>query len=156
MDMELGFNGLLDSTLTLQEDRLSATGQGTVADGQIINWGWLKETAGRVSQLSFLDFDHIPVKDLKSQFSVRNGRVRIEGLTVTTGDIPSRLDGSVGLDGSLDCALKMEIPSEKLKIGGVNIGKALGSLLGRQPDSIPVTLNFDGTVDRPSMTVRSR
>tara|TARA_Y100000588_G_scaffold124501_3_gene136452 strand:- start:4174 stop:6165 length:1992 start_codon:yes stop_codon:yes gene_type:complete len=156
MDMELGFNGLLDSTLTLQEDRLSATGQGAVADGQIINWGWLKETAGGVSQLSFLDFDHIPVKDLKSHFSVRNGRVRIEGLTVTTGDIPSRLDGSVGLDGSLDCALKMEIPSEKLKIGGVNIGKALGSLLGRQPDSIPVTLNFDGTVDRPSMTVRSR
>lgn len=156
MDMELGFNGLLDSTLTLQEDRLSATGQGAVADGQIINWGWLKETAGGVSQLSFLDFDHIPVKDLKSQFSVRNGRVRIEGLTVTTGDIPSRLDGSVGLDGSLDCALKMEIPSDKLKIGGVNIGKALGSLLGRQPDSIPVTLNFDGTVDRPSMTVRSR
>lgn len=156
MDMELGFNGLLDSTLTLQEDRLSATGQGAVADGQIINWGWLKETAGGVSQLSFLDFDHIPVKDLKSHFSVRNGRVQIEGLTVTTGDIPSRLDGSVGLDGSLDCALKMEIPSEKLEIGGVNIGKALGSLLGRQPDSIPVTLNFDGTVDRPSMTVRSR
>ena len=156
MDLDLGFQAQLDSTLTVLEKGLSATGNGKIVEGQIVNWGWLKSAAASVSQLSFIDFDRIPVQDLKSKFSVENGRVQIQDMTAIAGDIPSSLNGSVGLDGTLDCKLRMDIPAEKMNVGGINIGKALGSLFGRQPESIPITLNFSGTVENPTTSVSTR
>jgi uncharacterized protein involved in outer membrane biogenesis len=156
MDLQLSFEARLDSTLAILENQITANGDGKVIEGQIVNWGWLKKAGGGASQLSFMDFDRIPVQDLESKFSVEKGRVQIKELTAVVGDVPSSLSGSIGLDGTLDFKLRMDIPAEKMNIVGINIGKALGSLFGRQPESIPITLNFSGTAEHPTMAVSTR
>lgn len=156
IDAEIDFEAELDSTLALIEDRVDATIDGGGANGQIANWEWFKKSAGTVSQLSFFNFDRIPIKNLRSRLTVGEGRVRLDDVRMTAADVPTRLYGSVGLDGGLACKLDFDLPVERLNVGGFNVGKALGSLFGRQLETIHLTLSFGGTIENPSVAVSTR
>ena len=156
MSLAMKMTGVVDSTLTLIEREISADGNAGVAEGKIVNWTWLKDNASGISQLSFLDFDEIPIKALKTRFRVSDERVYLKKLTVTAADVPCRINGSAGFDNSLDVTIDMDLPAKHLDVGGLNIGQALGSFFGEKSPSgttIPVSIHFGGTTDNPRVTM---
>jgi len=160
MGLKLSGSGRLDSTLTLLTSSLEADGIGSITDGQITNWGWLKDAAGGIAQLSFVDFDRIPIKDLVAPFQIKDGKLITRNLSMTAADIPCSLSGSTGLvDGTLDYTLDMDLPADRITIGGINIGKALGAFFGQTQNSsqvIPLQIKIRGTSARPKLAVAIR
>ena len=156
MSLAMKMTGVVDSTLTLIEKEISADGTAGVAEGKIVSWTWLKDNASGISQLSFLDFDEIPIKALKTSFRVSDERVYLQKLTLTAADIPCRINGSAGFDNSLDLTIDMDLPAHHLNVGGLNIGQVLGSFFGEKSPSgttIPVRIHFGGTTDKPDVTL---
>jgi hypothetical protein len=160
MSLKMSGSGRLDSTLTLLPGSLEANGIGNITDGQITNWGWLKDAAGGIAQLSFVDFDRIPIQDLVAPFKIEGGRLITRNLSMTAADIPCKLSGSAGLvDGTLDYTLDMDLPADRITIGGINIGKALGAFFGQSRESkqvIPLQIRIGGTSARPKLAVAIR
>jgi hypothetical protein len=160
MSLKMSGSGRLDSTLTLLTGSLEANGIGNITDGQITNWGWLKDAAGGIAQLSFVDFDRIPIQDLVAPFKIEGGRLITRNLSMTAADIPCKLSGSAGLaDGTLDYTLDMDLPADRITIGGINIGKALGAFFGQSRESkqvIPLQIRIGGTSARPKLAVAIR
>ena len=154
-DMGLKLSGTadLDSTFALIPGSLNLDGLADIAKGEIKNWDWLKASTGSVTQLSFFDFDRIPIKDVATHIQVEKDRLFTRDLELTASEISCEVSGSIGLsDQSLDYTVDLDIPAEKLSVGGVNVGQALGSLLGGNGVTIPLTLKIGGTVTSPNLT----
>ena len=156
MTLNLSGSGNLDSTLTFLTKSLNLEGLGSIADGQIVNWGWMKAASGGLAQLSFLDYDRIPIKKLTSRIQVENGTLYTRGLTMTAAEIPVTVNGSTSLsDGSLNYAVDLELPADKLSVGGINLGTTLGAFFGQSqtPDVIPLQVSIKGTTNQPEISV---
>jgi uncharacterized protein involved in outer membrane biogenesis len=157
MGLKMAGSGDLDSTLTFLTNTLDLDGLGDVTDGEIANWAWLKDAAGGIAQLSFIDFDHIPIKDVITKFQVKNGKLITRDLSMTAAEILCKLNGSTDLEsGALSYTLDLDLPADRLSVGGVNVGKALGSFFGQSDETsrvIPLQINISGTTAQPKLGV---
>jgi hypothetical protein len=74
---------------------------------------------------SFTNLENLKVvnfKDWTNTFSIQDGRVNVKDLKVDAGTSSFLVDGSQGLDGSLDYNLTVKLPadaSSRLKLNGV-------------------------------------
>lgn len=158
LGLNISGSGRVDSTLTFLTKTLDMSGQGNVDDGEIVNWGWLKGAAGGLAQLSFVDFDRIPIQNVTTHIQVKDGKLFTRDLKMTAAEIPCALNGSTDLsDGTLDYTVDLDLPADRLSVGGVNVGKALGSFLGQPKDSkktvIPLQIRIGGLSSDPKLSV---
>jgi uncharacterized protein involved in outer membrane biogenesis len=157
MKLDFSGSGNLDSTLTLLTKTLNVEGQGSLSEGELVNWGWLRQTAGGITQLNFIDFDRIPLKNVASHFQVAEGRLTTKNLSMSAAQIPCRLNGSTELaTGALNYVLSLDLPADRLSIGGVNVGRALGAFLGQSDKGspvIPLNIKITGTSGSPKLDV---
>jgi hypothetical protein len=61
-------------------------------------------------------------KDWTNSFSIQDGRLKVKDLKINAGTTGIAVDGSQGLDGSLDYNLTLKLPPEasnRLKLNGV-------------------------------------
>ncbi len=126
-------------------------GEGTlkIGGGKVVNWEWLKQAASNVSQLGFLNFEEIPIRAVETAFRVADGRIYFDELQMVAADMNCRLNGSAGMDGSLDYTLDVDLPASRLNVGGVNLGRFLGSFLGGDDKTIPLRIQIGGTTAHP-------
>jgi hypothetical protein len=71
---------------------------------------------------SLENMKEVNFKDWTNAFSIKDGRLNVKDLKVDAGTTNLLLDGSQGLDGSLDYNLTVKLPQEaasRLKLGGV-------------------------------------
>lgn len=157
MKLDFSGSGNLDSTLTLLTKTLNVDGDGSLSEGALVNWGWLKQTASGITQLNFIDFDRIPLKDVASHFQVAEGKITTKNLSMSAAQIPCRLNGSTELaTGALDYTLSLDLPADRLSVGGVNVGRALGAFLGQSDKGspvIPLNIKITGTSGSPKLDV---
>ena len=157
MKLKFSGSGSLDSTLTLLTRTLSLDGQGGLSEGEIVNWGWLRQAVGGITQLNFIDFDRIPLKDVASHFQVADGKLTTKNLSMSAAQIPCTLNGSTELaTGELDYLLSLDLPADRLSVGGVNVGRALGAFLGQSGKGSPVirlNIKITGTSGSPKLDV---
>jgi hypothetical protein len=104
------------------------------------------------SQLKLPDLETIQFKDWGNDFTVQKGRLTLKDLTITASTGQYVVNGSQGLDGSLDYHLALYLPpgtAPKLNIPGF-AGEAV-NLFKDQSGRLKLDFNIGGTTDNPKV-----
>lgn len=107
----------------------------------------------KIEQLKNLDFQNMDVS-----FEMNDGRIEAKPFDVKVNQITTNVSGSTGLDQTIDYKWKMDIPRSMF---GSQANSALNSLMSQANaaagtnvnlgEKIKVTINFGGTVTKPTV-----
>lgn len=104
-----------------------------------------------ITSLTKLDnTDEVTLKDVLMSTSIKDGRLSVKPFDVKFGSYKTTVAGSTGIDGSIDYALKMDVPAGKL---ASQFNSFLSKYSGTKSDPnapIPVTIGLGGTVTKPT------
>lgn len=122
----------------------------------------MKINQALASALSLPDLETIQFNDWGNDFAVEKGRLVIRDLTINALNAQYVVNGSQGLDGSLDYGLALYLPESagaKIKVPGF-AGEAV-NLFKDQSGRFRFDFNIGGTMDSPKLqletaVVRSR
>lgn len=101
--------------------------------------------------LSFIDFDKLDLKELKTALTFEDGLVRVKPFTIKYQDIAINVDGSHTFDQKLNYAATFEVPAKYL-------GKEISNLIAKIDDksleglTIPITANIGGLYSSPTVS----
>jgi hypothetical protein len=101
-------------------------------------------------QISFIDFNKLNLKDLKTALSFENGKVTIKPFTVKYEDINIEIGGSHGFNNNLAYTATFDVPAKYF-------GKDAGGLLSKLSDDdikdlkVPLVANIRGPVTNPQV-----
>lgn len=101
-------------------------------------------------QISFIDFNKLNLKDLKTALSFENGKVAIKPFTVKYEDINIEIGGSHGFNNNLAYTATFDVPAKYF-------GKDAGGLLSKLSDDdikdlkVPLVANIRGPVTNPQV-----
>ncbi len=147
---KLKLNGDLQQNMMPVFNSLSGAGlvniiQSTLKDAPVIS---------KLSGLTKLsDLNPMQLKDVLMQLEIKDGRVRYKPFKVQAGKYEMMVDGSNGLDGSLDYLLQMDIPAGA---AGQQVNSALASLTGQKFDGsekIKLNINVGGLYKSPTLKI---
>lgn len=98
------------------------------------------------------------VKNLNLEYFIKDGRINFKPFVTKIANIPTNIEGSTGLDQSIDYKWKMEVPRSMF---GSNANSVINGLLGQANaaagtnvqlgEKINVTALFGGTVMKPTV-----
>jgi uncharacterized protein YhdP len=154
MTMTTALRGALNDTLGLVPETLNGNGHVQVQNGTLTG---VKVNAAIASLLNLPDLETITFKDWGNDFSVANGRLVIKDLKINALNADYTVNGSQGLDGTLDYSMSMllsENTSSRVSLPGF-AGQAVD--LFRDPGG-RVRLDFavGGTTDDPKVRLDTR
>jgi AsmA-like C-terminal region len=101
------------------------------------------------------DAKDVTLKDVLMSATISDGRLNVKPFDVKFGSYATNISGSTGMDGSINYALKMNVPAGKL-------GSQLQGLLGQNADPnnpsqlIPITIGVGGTYNDPKTTLQTQ
>ena len=100
--------------------------------------------------LSFIDFDKLNLKDLKTKLEFANGKVSVKPFELKYEDIAITVSGSHGFDKTLEYSAIFNVPAKYL---GSDINRLIGKINDEQVNkiTIPITANIGGTYSNPSV-----
>lgn len=116
--------GDLNDTLGLKTESLLGNGTVEITEGKLFG---LPLTQKLSSFTGLEELREINFKDWTNAFSISNGRLNVKDLKVNAGQTALLLEGSQGLDGSLDYQLTLKLPESVS--GRVNLPGVGGELL---------------------------
>lgn len=107
-----------------------------------------KVISGITSITKLQDTDEVTMKDVLMSATLKNGKLSVEPFDVKFGDYKTTVAGSTSLDGTLDYALKMDVPAGKL---GTELNAFVSQYTGKtNPGStIPITIGLGGLYNDP-------
>lgn len=91
------------------------------------------------------------IKNALVQAEIKNGRANFKPFDLKAGNMVANIGGSQGLDGTLDYAVKVDVPAGQL---GAAAASALGKLTGaalNSPDRITLNFKVGGTSKDPKI-----
>jgi len=100
--------------------------------------------------LSFVDFDKLDLKDLKTKLDFKNGKVNVKPFNLKYEDINITVDGSHSFDKTMDYNSVFDVPAKYL-------GSEVNNLIAKIDDeslaniTIPVTASIGGTFANPTI-----
>jgi len=102
------------------------------------------------SKLSFINFDKLNLKDLKTALSFQNGKVVVKPFTVQYDDIAIQVKGAHGFDQTLDYTATFDVPA---KYFGDQVGGLLSKLSEEDTKNIkvPVSATILGNMLKPAI-----
>lgn len=100
--------------------------------------------------LSFIDFDKLNLKDLKTSIAFANGKVSVQPFQLKYQDIVIDVSGSHGFDKSMGYSAVFNVPAKYL---GSDVNRLIGKIDDKQANNltIPVTANIGGTFTSPTV-----
>jgi len=130
-------------------NRLTASGQGVALNGQLRGSPLLTSLA-QILHLESLQ--NLRYRDLGFAFQVQEGRIQIPRLQVRATDMDLGLLGNVGLDGSLDLGLNVQLSEEVSKrYARGQIGSALGTLFANPEGRLVLDFKVGGNLRQPAL-----
>jgi hypothetical protein len=141
--------GDLNDTLGLDPQSLLGKGTVNMSDGKLVGLPMMEKLAGliNISELRTVNF-----KDWSNAFAVENGRLTVKDLKVNAGQTAFALDGSQGLDGSLNYGLTVKLPesmSNRIKLPG--IGEQMLQFFKDKDGRYSLSFNVGGMMASPSV-----
>jgi uncharacterized protein involved in outer membrane biogenesis len=133
---------------TMMPDLKTVNGEGLVKVAQAA----LKESKliSGITSLTKLDnTNEVTMKDVLMSASIKDGKLSVKPFQVKFGQYTTSVTGSTGLDGSIDYALKMDVPAGKL---GTQLNSFVSQHTGSAPDPnamVPVNIGLGGTFLEP-------
>lgn len=108
----------------------------------------LKESkliSGITSLTKLDDTKEVTMKDVLMSASIKDGKLSVKPFNVKFGEYTTSVTGSTGIDGSIDYALKMDVPAGKM---GAQLNSFVSQYTGGTSDPnamIPVNIGLGGT-----------
>jgi uncharacterized protein involved in outer membrane biogenesis len=108
----------------------------------------LKESkliSGITSLTKLDDTKEVTMKDVLMSASIKDGKLNVKPFNVKFGQYTTSVSGSTGIDGSIDYALKMDVPAGKM---GAQLNSFVSQYTGGTSDPnamIPVNIGLGGT-----------
>ncbi|WP_142785001.1 AsmA-like C-terminal region-containing protein [Changchengzhania lutea] len=101
--------------------------------------------------LSFIDFDRLDLKDLKTQLEFSNGQVSVKPFQFKYKDIVIDVFGTHGFDKTMNYNAVFNIPASYL---GSEVNRLIGKIDTEEANtiSIPVTAIISGTYNNPNVS----
>ncbi len=149
MSMNASMKGELNDTLGLVPAALEGNGKVGVKNGSLKGFKVNQSLAGL---LNLPELETMQFSDWENDFTVQNGRLVIKDLTITALDAQYVVNGSQGLDGTLDYRMALYLPEsagQKLNIPGFG-GEAI-NLFKDQSGRLKLDFNVGGTTDDPKV-----
>lgn len=100
--------------------------------------------------LSFIDFDKLNLKDLKTSIAFANGKVSVQPFQVKYQDIVINVSGTHSFDQTMGYSAVFNVPAKYL---GSDVNRLIGKIDDKQANNltIPVTANIGGTITSPTV-----
>jgi hypothetical protein len=111
-----------------------------------------KIVSGVTSLTNLENTDNVTLKDVLMSAQINNGRLSVKPFDVKFGDYTTAVSGSTGLDGSIDYALKMNVPAGKV---GSQVQAFINKNTGANnpTDVIPLTIGLGGSYNDPKFNL---
>ena len=139
--------GLLQPDMMPDLKTLTGSGLLAIKNAELSN---SKLVSGLTSYLKGSASDKLNLKDMAMKLSINNGRLHVQPFDVKINSYNANVGGSTGIDGSLEYAIKMDVPAGQV---GSQVNALLGSLTGstNASDIIKINLGLGGTYNDPKM-----
>jgi len=147
LSMETALAGALNDTLGIIPSSLNGDGRVSITDGSLQGFRLNQVLA---STLNLPDLETVNFRDWKNSFTVRDGRLILKDLAVKTPDADYVVNGSHGLDGTIDYRMALYLPPEtaaKVNIPGF-AGEAVG-LFKDETGRLKFDFDVGGTTTAP-------
>ncbi|MCI0750779.1 MAG: AsmA family protein [Flammeovirgaceae bacterium] len=136
---------------TMMPNLATVNGSGLVKIAQAALLGKDSKLVSGITSLTKLDnASNVSMKDVLMSASIKDGKLSVKPFDVKFGDYKTTVAGSTAIDGTIDYALKMDVPAGKL---GTQFNSLVSSYTGgsSNPNStIPVNIGLGGTFLSPS------
>jgi uncharacterized protein involved in outer membrane biogenesis len=154
LTMNTTLKGSLNDTLGLVPQTLNGRGHVQVQNGALTGVKVNKQIA---STLKLPDLETITFKDWANEFTVADGRIYIKDLKISALDADYVVNGSQGLDGSLDYTMSLILPektSSRINIGGFG-GQAI-DMFRDNTGRVKLDFAVAGNTDDPKVSLDTR
>ncbi len=156
MTMTTSMKGALNDTLGLVPNALEGNGHVQIQDGVLKGF---KVNQTLASMLKLPDLETINFKDWTNAFSIQNGRFQVKDLKITALNAEYLVNGSQGLDGTLDYTMTLYLPaslSSRISVGGF-AGDAVSLFKDPKDPQGRLRLDFNvgGTTDDPKLQLNT-
>ncbi|MBI3193015.1 MAG: AsmA family protein [Ignavibacteriae bacterium] len=154
LTMKTKLTGELDDTLGLVRQALTGDGNVSVTDGKLLGFALTSKLA------EFTGLDELKVVNINNWsniFSISNGKVNINDLKIKSGSTDFIVNGTQGLDGSLDYNLNIKLPgsiSDRLKLPGV--GEQLVQFFKDESGRISLSFLVGGMHTSPTLKLDTK
>lgn len=108
-----------------------------------------KFVAGITSLTKLDDSNEVTMKDVLMSASIKDGRLSVKPFDVKFGQYKTSIEGSTGIDGSINYGLKMDVPAGKL---GAQFNSFVSQYTGGKNDPnamVPVSIALGGSFLNP-------
>lgn len=151
LSMKASMSGALNDTMGLVPSTVNGSGTVSIQSGRLAG---VKINAAISDLLRLPDLEEISFKDWSNSFTVVAGRLLLKDLTIASGDADYTINGSQGLDGSLDYGMTVLLSgpmSSRVSLPGL-AGEAVQVL--KNPDGrLPLNLKVTGTTTAPNVSL---
>jgi len=154
MTMNTTMKGALNDTLGLVPSMLNGQGRVQIVDGML---NGVKVNQTIASLLKLPDLETIKFKDWGNSFTIADGRIIIKDLKIHALDADYTVNGSQGLDGSLDYSMTMllsQATSGKVNLPGF-AGQA-ADLFKDESGRLKLDFAVGGTSDDPKVQLDTK
>jgi hypothetical protein len=142
---QLDLKGRLGADMKPDMSSLTGGGRLLIANGALKGFA----PTDQLAQVLHLDeLKDISLKDIKTSFAFRNGRVIVDPFPVKLKDIDMEVGGSHGFDQTLDYTVGMKVPRAML---GGDVNKLINSVNVGLKDKIDLPIGIGGTVTKPTI-----
>lgn len=146
---EFSLSGILKQDMMPDMGTVNGDGLIKILNAELSN---SKLVTGLTSNLKGSEKEKLSLRDIIMNVSITDGKLSVKPFNLKLNNYTANVGGSTSLDGQLDYALKMDVPSGRL---GSQANALFGSLAGSENDSDVIKLNFGvgGTYDDPKITL---
>ncbi len=136
MTSQMSMTGKLGADMTADMNSLSGDGNLFLTDGILKKFAPLDKLA---QTLNVEQLREVSLKDIKTYFSFKNGRVVVNPFKTKVKDIDMEIGGSHGIDQTLDYAVNLKLPRS---LAGGQANAAVNNLVTQVNNKgVPVKLN---------------
>jgi hypothetical protein len=154
INAHMSLNGRLNEDMTTDLQTLNGEGNVELLAGTMKDFGPLD----KVSQsLDIAELKNVPLKDIKADFSFKNGKVDVSPFIVHTKDIEMEIAGTHGFDQSLDYGINLKVPRSQLGSKGNMFVKnvvtqaAAKGIPVKLRDAVSMDVKMSGTINSPDV-----
>jgi hypothetical protein len=154
LNAHMSLNGRLNDDMTSDLHTLQGDGNVELLNGSMKDFGPLDKLA---QLLEIVELKDIPLKDVRTDFSFKNGRVIVSPFLVHTKDIDMGIGGTHGFDQSIDYDVNLIVPRKQLGSKGsmfvknVVVQAADKGIPVKLKDAVSMNVKMGGTINSPDV-----
>jgi hypothetical protein len=151
---KLTMNGKLGETMMPDLSTITGNGSLLLLEGVLNKFAPLEKLA---SALDISSLKQITLKDVKSYFDIADGKIFVKPFHVKVQDMDMEIGGKHGLDQSIDYAINMKVPREKLGAKANALVNNLATQASNKgipvkvSDVISFKVNMGGSITNPTV-----